>query len=141
MKILVTGGRDYNDLQTLYIALDKIKDKYGVTELVNGGCVGADRLSSRWAAQRGVIFHEVLADWDKHGKSAGPKRNAKMLRDHHDIEIVVAFNGGIGTSDMLGKARLANKKVIKNIVLVDARALYDVEDPMPDDAEWGNTNE
>ena len=43
------------------------------------------------------------ADWQKHGKRAGPIRNALMLAEGKP-DLVIGFAGGKGTDDMLRKA-------------------------------------
>lgn len=112
MKIIVCGGRDYKDLQTLYTVLDQVHAENPVTCLVNGGYRGADKLSSRWAEQRNIPFVEVHANWEKYGREAGPKRNTKMLNQHPDTVAVIAFPGGDGTADMVRKAIAGNKPVV-----------------------------
>lgn len=50
------------------------------------------------------------ADWDKHGKAAGPIRNQQML-DEGKPDLVLAFAGGKGTDDMCRRARAAGVEV------------------------------
>ena len=48
--------------------------------IVTGACPrGADRLAEDWAFLRGIRYERWLADWDKHGRSAGIRRNAEMV--------------------------------------------------------------
>lgn len=122
--ILVCGGRDYNDKATLYATLDKIcfeRDwKFGPepdgnwlpnVRLVNGKARGADTLATDWAITNWCAFKEYPADWDTHGKAAGPIRNQQML-DSEAIDLVVAFPGGRGTADMVKRARDKGIEVI-----------------------------
>lgn len=48
------------------------------------------------------------ADWDKHGKSAGPIRNQAMLSGTiGDLaDLLIAFPGGRGTEDCIRQADL-----------------------------------
>ena len=62
-----------------------------------------------------MLFRSVEtypADWDRHGKSAGPIRNRQMLAEGHP-DLVVAFPDTVsrGTWDMIGAARHAGVKV------------------------------
>ena len=63
-------------------------------------------LANEWAKTKAEIKRWVCkADWDKHGKSAGPIRNARMLGWKPDV--VVAFPGDVGTRDCVSKAKAA----------------------------------
>ena len=78
-----------------------------IVELMQGGCpTGADKFASEWAAKTKVVQGYVChADWDKHGKAAGPIRNGRMLEWKPDM--VVAFAGGAGTANMVKQAEAA----------------------------------
>jgi hypothetical protein len=102
MRVLVCGGRGYSDRARVYEVLDGL---VGVTVLIHGGGTGADVLAGEWAMGRGVQVIEYMADWDRHGRSAGPRRNAQMLRDGR-VDLVIAFPGGEGTADMVRRARV-----------------------------------
>lgn len=47
--------------------------------MINGCAKGADTICLKWANERGVPVERFPADWDRHGKGAGPVRNRKML--------------------------------------------------------------
>jgi hypothetical protein len=55
----------------------------------------------------GFPIWEFPADWDTHGRSAGPLRNRKMLDTKPDL--VIAFHGNLnaskGTKNMVHQAR------------------------------------
>lgn len=109
MRIIVTGGRDYNDqntvartLQYLYLAPFSKGDK---PTLVSGGATGADRLAEQYARAYGWTVEVHRADWKAHGRAAGPVRNQKMADLGADL--LVAFPGGRGTADMVRRARKA----------------------------------
>lgn len=98
--ILVCGGRDFDDYALLRDVLEQLKPQM----ILHGGCpTGADPMASSWADSNAVHVAVVRALWDKHGRAAGPLRNAAMLRLCPDM--VVAFAGGKGTADMVKKAR------------------------------------
>jgi hypothetical protein len=88
-----------------------IHAKRRVTKLVHGDYDGADQLVKAWGEMRGVPVVPCPADWDKHGRAAGPIRNQGML-DTHKPHGVVAFPGGFGTADMIRRALRANVDVI-----------------------------
>lgn len=100
-KVLVCGGRDYSDYVTLCRVLGRLSPRY----IIHGGCSGADKLAGQWARENKVPAKAVRAEWKRHGKSAGPRRNAEMLKENPDY--VLAFPGGRGTRDMVAKAQAA----------------------------------
>lgn len=111
MRVLVCGGRDYADIETLYRELDRIHVRTPITCIIEGGASGADYLASRWSAKNDLSEHaRYKADWTLHGKAAGPIRNQRML-DEGKPDLVVAFSGGRGTADMVRRARTAGVKV------------------------------
>ena len=107
--ILVTGGRDFEDRDAVYTALDKLHAKHPNITVLHGGATGADALAQDWAASRERPCIGVPARWDEFGTAAGPRRNTILL--HYLPHGVVAFAGGDGTADMCAKAEAAGLKV------------------------------
>lgn len=112
MKLLVCGGRDYSDADTLEKTLDAINKKRGIDLLINGGAPGADWLAYLWANANEIPSVTVPAKWKRHGKAAGPRRNAEMLETWKP-DGVVAFPGGRGTADMIKQAKAAGVTVME----------------------------
>ncbi len=123
-KILVCGGRNFNDKELLFKTLDELCDKYGwITEpsedgnylprvhIISGKARGADTLAIDWAVINWCPFTEFPADWDRYGKQAGYIRNAQMLKEGNP-DYVVAFAGGAGTRMMV---ELSKKKGVPTI--------------------------
>lgn len=104
MKIIISGGRDYNDRDFVYMVLDHVHRERVITLLIEGGARGVDRLGRDWAIDRGVPYHTEPADWDTYPKSAGPIRNRAMLAIE-GVDGVIAFPGGRGTTDMVKATR------------------------------------
>lgn len=112
MRVLVCGGRDYNDKGFIYMTLNIIDKELGPIEMIlEGGAGGADRLAYRWACETITPVRTYGADWEKHGKGAGPIRNNRMLREGKP-DIVVAFPGGKGTAHMVSIAKRAGVDII-----------------------------
>lgn len=101
--VLVCGGRDYSDKARVYEELDRLHALRPIGTVIHGCARGADAIAARWAFERGISVNPFPADWKTHGKKAGPMRNAKMLEEGKP-DVVFAFPGGKGTSDMIGKA-------------------------------------
>lgn len=120
MRVLVCGGRDYADRETVRTELSRLDhDRGPITVLLHGACRGADLLAADWAMMvndvRPSARIEVKAypaDWNLHGRAAGPIRNDWMLRDGRP-DVVLAFEGGRGTADMVRRAKAAGVEVIE----------------------------
>jgi hypothetical protein len=110
MRILVCGGRDFDDYACLADALSNLPVRPDT--IIHGGARGADALAAIWAKARHVAVEEYPADWRTHGHAAGPLRNRRMLEEGRP-DVVVAFPGGKGTRDMMRQARAAGVQVIE----------------------------
>lgn len=119
MRILVCGGRDYDDRQNVFDMLDvfNARNNLGVTLVIHGGANGADKLAHLWACARGLRISSYPADWQKYGKRAGPIRNRQMLTEGKP-DAVIVFPGGKGTQDMMSAAIAAKVPVWHTIGLV-----------------------
>lgn len=101
MRVLVCGGREFDDQKLMHGLLDKLKPI--IDCVIHGNAWGADSLASQWAASRGVEQEAYPADWRSHGMAAGPIRNRQMLVEGKP-DIVFAFPGGRGTDNMIQQA-------------------------------------
>lgn len=108
MRLLVCGGRDFNDLILFFDTVDALSPEPEV--IIQGGASGADALARRYAEKRKVDLVTFDADWKAYGKGAGPIRNRVMLREGRP-DLVLAFPGGKGTADMVRRARVAGVPV------------------------------
>lgn len=109
MRIIVCGGRDYNNAYAINNALDEIHAATPIYAVIHGNAAGADTIGGQWAKNHGVRCWPVPARWSKHGAAAGPIRNKQMLGMQPDL--VVAFPGGKGTRNMVKQARSAGVPV------------------------------
>lgn len=112
MRVLVCGGRNYDDLVGVSLVLDTMHVQRPFTALIEGGAKGADVCAATWAWHVGVPIERFPADWTTHGKAAGPIRNQRMI-DEGKPDLVVAFPGGRGTADMVRRAKAAGIKVVE----------------------------
>ena len=117
MRLLVCGGRNYQDYTTLSKVLNKFHRENGFTTLIHGAASGADTLAGRWAKAHDVPVEPYPAQWKTHDdgcsphcrnnsycRRAGFRRNERML-NHGKPEMVIGFPGGPGTASMLKLAR------------------------------------
>lgn len=110
MRVLICGGRDYQDYGTVCDIMAIIP----ATHIIEGGASGADTLAWKWAKNHLGKGNSTRFDarWDKDGKAAGPIRNQRMI-DEGKPDLVVAFPGGKGTMDMVNRARKHGVEVIE----------------------------
>lgn len=100
MIVIVTGGRNYFDKDKV----NEILSALDITLLVQGGANGADRLAREYALENFIALETIEADWNKHGRAAGPIRNREMLIKYPKAT-VIAFPGGRGTENCVNQAK------------------------------------
>jgi hypothetical protein len=111
-RVLVCGGRDFNDSDKLFEVLDEEHARNPFDLVITGGARGADWWGHYWAIKRGVPYKVFPADWINHGKAAAPIRDQQILDDGKP-DVVIAFPGGSGTDDVINRAGLAEVPVVK----------------------------
>lgn len=102
-RVLVSGGRAFNDRKLLNAALDGYHNRFPIDVIIHGKARGADKLAGGWAAANDVDVIACPANWTGLGRSAGIRRNTEMFRDERP-DAVIAFPGGRGTGHMIGHA-------------------------------------
>ena len=109
-RVIIAGSRDFNDYELLKKTCDDILSSVpDDVEVVSGGARGADKLGERFAKEYKLPLKVFPADWDKHGKSAGYKRNQAMAyyASYGDLKgLLVCFWDGEsnGTRHMIDMA-------------------------------------
>ena len=107
MRLLICGSRDWTDGDLILRELSALR---GIEVVNEGGAPGVDTLAQGAAEHLGIPVLPFPADWEKHGRAAGPLRNQRML-DEGKPDLILAFVDGLetrrGTADMVSRARLA----------------------------------
>lgn len=121
-RVLVCGGRGFNDRDALHRAM--LKHIPGVEVrptgyslpgdlvIIHGAAPGADSLAAEWAFDHMMRAEQFPADWKTHGRAAGPIRNQRMINEGRP-DLVIAMAGGRGTADMVRRARKAGIEVVE----------------------------
>jgi len=120
MRIAIVGSRPPKstspDVHTRWLVLLSLVRAYvralpRDTIVVTGGAPGVDFSAEAAAYARGLVAEVYPADWDKHGRAAGPIRNRVMVRT---VDAVTAFWDGVspGTRDAIDAAREHDKPLI-----------------------------
>lgn len=100
----------WEDLDMIEDKLRELKEKWAPASImvVHGNAQGADKLAQAAAFRVGISCRAYPAQWNKYGNAAGPIRNALMLSENPEIELVMAFHDNLyrssGTKDMLRRA-------------------------------------
>lgn len=80
-KVIVAGSRGFSNYRLLKETCNKTlknkRNEYNVI-IVSGNARGADLLGEKYATDEGLGLEIFPADWKKHGKSAGFRRNEQM---------------------------------------------------------------
>lgn len=110
MRLLVCGDRNWTSVESVLSQIELLNPSL----IIEGEARGADSIAREVAIHLGIPVLKFPADWSKHGKAAGPIRNAQMLKEgrpdfvlafHHNIEeskgtknmIMIAEKAGIPT--------------------------------------------
>lgn len=134
MRVIVCGGRDYEDREVLFHEMHLLAEQHGWLTVIEGGARGADAFAREWAklCYHGLVTFE--ADWQAHGTAAGPIRNAQMLVSGKP-DLVLAFPSprrglvnpltgrNTGTGDMVQKARAADVEV--RVIGLEKKGLFE----------------
>ncbi len=116
LKIIVAGSRDFDNYDLLKQKLDFYCQRYSSDdiEIVSGAARGADRLGEKYAQDSQLSLKKFLADWDKHGKSAGYRRNEQMA-EYANAAVVFWDGKSKGSQHMinLAKEQRLNRSVVR----------------------------
>lgn len=111
-RILVTGSRTWADEEAVRVELGTEMQRAFALSMrpvvVHGGCPrGADVMASRLADQlKPVVVNEPHpADWDRHGKAAGFRRNEEMARLGAIVCLAFIRDGSRGASHCADRAQ------------------------------------
>ena len=108
-KVRICGCRDFFDYDLLKEkCLFYLKNKLPNVIIYSGAGNGADKLGEQFAKEMGLKLVVYKPDWDKHGKSAGPKNNERIVQA---VDDTIAFWNGTskGTKHTIDFCKKYNK--------------------------------
>ena len=104
MRLIIAGSRNITAPSILEAALDASGWRDRITEVVCGCAPGVDTLGEQWAIRHKIPVRRFPADWDKHGRAAGPIRNREMAMNA-DALLAIWDGESHGTSNIIAAAR------------------------------------
>lgn len=131
MKIIIAGSRtimDFSLKNLMYTFFHSETPPFKptkITEVVSGGAKGIDKLGEEWAAEEyfydsGHTKKEKIpvkrfeADWETHGKAAGPIRN-KQMAAYSDFLLLIWDGNSKGSANMKKEMQALNKPFVEVI--------------------------
>jgi len=120
MKLIIAGSRNFDhkvvDDDLIENLLRGFKIQSQISEVVSGNCQGIDSAGELWAANwQDIPIKDFPADWDKHGKSAGPKRN-KQMAEYGDALLLIWDGRSKGSFNMKSEMMKLGKPVYEVIL-------------------------
>lgn len=92
--VLIAGCRSFEDYSVakkyIDMCLKNIRKEYKII-IISGGAKGADKLGERYAHENRMKCIYYYPDWERYGKSAGPRRNSEMVKK---ADYVICFWDG-----------------------------------------------
>lgn len=122
MKVIIAGSRSVTSPSVIIDAINY--SGFDIDEVVSGTARGVDRIGEQWGCSNNKKITRFPADWDKHGKSAGYRRNVDMAQ-YADALIAVWDGSSKGTQHMINIAHenglevfifLVNKDKLKEVL-------------------------
>jgi hypothetical protein len=120
--ILVSGTRHATRDKHAVVLQDALKQLAGVkndthdVNIVTGDAAGIDSIAAYLCRQKGWNHFKFAAQWSLYGKSAGPRRNQRMIDARGDqLDVVLAFPAAAdkdssGTMDLFNRALALKSK-------------------------------
>jgi hypothetical protein len=103
-KVIVAGGRDFDNYDLLVEKLDALLKNKEEVEIVSGNARGADYLGEKYAKEKGYQIKDFPADWEKYKKAAGPIRN-KEMSEYADATVCFWDGESRGTKHMIDTSK------------------------------------
>jgi hypothetical protein len=73
VRILVCGGRNYDERDMVWRTLDQYQENYGPLTVIQGGAPGADHWAREWAHQQTPAQEVTLVSVRPIGKNGAPR--------------------------------------------------------------------
>jgi YspA, cpYpsA-related SLOG family len=126
-RVLVCGGRDYQDWHRVAGTLRRLRDSSPIGLIIHGCDRGAATLAVRWTLSMGVPTSGFDADFRSHGPAAERLRNERMIVESKP-DLVIAFPGGVeffvGLAVVFGAHAIPRERQVSSESLKRIRAQW-----------------
>lgn len=120
MKVIIAGSRTFDNYSLLEEKCNYLLKNSQVTEIISGGQVsirkkdnhhyGADYFGEVYAFNNNIRVRTFMADWNQHGRRAGPIRNDEMGQ-YADVAIIFWNGFSKGSKDMIEVMKRLKKPI------------------------------
>ena len=114
MKLIIAGSRDLFGTKLVHDAFVDTKCS-APSKVVCGGAAGIDAAGRYWAETAGVPVKVFRADWNKHGRAAGPIRN-KQMAEYADELLLIWDGKSRGSANMKKQMIAVGKPVFEYVI-------------------------
>lgn len=76
IRTIIAGSRGYGSIKLIKEAVEE--SGFSVTEIISGRAKGVDTAGEGYAYSADIDLVMFPANWNKHGRAAGPIRNRRM---------------------------------------------------------------
>jgi hypothetical protein len=106
VRVIISGDRNWTCHELARRVIARLVARHGEVDIVQGSADGVDFAFVEAAYDAGCGVCSFPADWDRHGKKAGPIRNQEMVDSGADF--VIAVHRGLarsrGTRDLVERS-------------------------------------
>jgi hypothetical protein len=113
--VLVSGSRTWTDTPAITRVLDQLRAWQAERlAVVHGACPnGVDAIADTWCRHNSVPAERHPADWSRHGRAAGPRRNTAMVATKPALCLAFIRAGSAGATGCANTAESAGITTIR----------------------------
>lgn len=119
VKLIIAGSRNITNGPAIRLRIaNLLRDlelEDHVEEIVSGTARGPDQIGESYALLRDIPVKKMPADWNAHGKAAGPIRNREMA-EYADMAIVFWDGESRGSLNMITEMSKVHKPCMVIII-------------------------
>lgn len=119
LKLIIAGDRRWDSESFFKLIKEEVLNWHTpITEIVDGGAKGIDRVGRHVSFDLGIRLKTIEAEWGKYGGRAGSLRNRKMAEyvSPYKGELLLIWNGeSKGSGSMRNEALLEGIKITERL--------------------------
>lgn len=111
MKIIIAGTRTADNYRDVHEGIRCLTKGETPELILTGGATGADELGRKYAEINNLPHLKIKAKWESYGRSAGPIRNAELVKQA--THLLALWDGkSKGTKSIIEQAKKAGLKIL-----------------------------